>query len=85
MKTIIISATLVFSSLVFSIPMSYAAGVSKQQAANIAQGEHPGRVIDVKKIKVRGNMAYRVKILDRSGGVHIVIVEQATGDVLSAH
>lgn len=85
MKTIIIIATLVFSSLIFPIPDSYAAGVSKQQAANIAQREYSGRVIDVKLIKVEGDRAYRVKILDKSGGVHIVIVSQSTGDVLSAH
>ena len=85
MKTLIIIATLVFSSLFISIPSSYAAGVSKQQAASIAQNEYPGRVIDVKLIKQEGDLAYRIKVLDRSGGMHIVIVKKATGEVLSAH
>ena len=85
MKTIIIIATLVFSLNVYSIPNAYAAGVNKQQAASIAKAQYSGRIIDVKQIKVQGNLAYRVKILDQTGGVHIVIVDQATGDVLSAH
>lgn len=85
MKTIIIIATLVFSSLIFPIPESYAANVSKQQAASIAQREYSGRVIDVKLTKINGAKAYRVKILDKAGGVHVVIVDQSTGDVLSAH
>ena len=85
MKTLVIVATLVISSFFISPPTSYAAGVSKQQAANIAQGEYPGRVIDIKLKKHQGQLAYRIKILDQAGGVHIVIVNQATGEVVSSH
>jgi hypothetical protein len=35
-------------------------------------------------MKQNGQLAYRVKVLDRSGSMHIVIVSQATGDVLSS-
>jgi len=40
-------------------------GISKQQAVNIAQQRHPGRVLSVKH---NGN-TYRVKILNASGEV----------------
>jgi uncharacterized membrane protein YkoI len=85
MKKLAIIATLIISTIFISVPSSYAAGVSQQKAASIAQGEYPGRVIDAKLIKHNGELAYRVKILDREGGIHIVIVSQATGAVLSSH
>ena len=85
MKTLVILATLVLSSFFISVPSSYAAGISKQQAASIAQREYPGRVIDIKLHKVNGQLSYRVKVLDRLGGVHIVIINKASGDVVSAH
>lgn len=85
MKTLVILTTLVFSSFFISVPTSYAAGVSKQQAASIAQNEYAGRVIDIKLLKVEGRLSYRVKVLDRSGGMHIVIIDKASGDVVSAH
>lgn len=85
MKTLVILATLVFGSFFISVPASYAEGVGKQQAAGVAQGQHPGRVIDIKLLKFQGQLAYRVKILDQAGGVHVVIVNKATGEVVSSH
>lgn len=85
MKTLVILATLVFSSFFISIPNSYAAGINKQQAASIAKSKYPGRVIDVKQIKQGDTPAYRVKVLDGSGGMHIVIINKDSGAVISAH
>ena len=85
MKTLVILTALVFSLFFVSVPMSYAAGISKQEAASIAKSQYPGRVIDVKPITRKGSAAYRVKILDKSGGMHIVIINKASGNVLSAH
>ena len=85
MKTLVILATLVLSSFFISIPNSYAAGVNKQQAASIAKSKYPGRVIDVKQIKQGDTLAYRVKVLDSSGGMHIVIINKDSGAVISAH
>jgi len=85
MKTFVILATLLFSSFFISIPSSFAAGVSKQQAASIAKSKYPGRVIDIKEIKQNSTEAYRVKVLDEAGGMHIVIINKESGAVLSAH
>ncbi|MGD8783965.1 MAG: PepSY domain-containing protein [Thioalkalispiraceae bacterium] len=84
MKKIAIIVTFILSSLFVAMPTAFADGVSKQQAANIAQGEYQGRVIAVKLMKFNGRLAYRVKVLDRSGGMHIVIIDKATGDVVSS-
>jgi len=85
MKTLVILTALVFSSFFIAMPDSYAAGVSKQEAASIAKSKYPGRVIDVKPITQDGAAAYRVKVLDKSGGMHIVIINKSSGAVLSAH
>jgi uncharacterized membrane protein YkoI len=84
MKKLVLIASVTLSLFFVSLSGAYADGVSKQKAAHIAQGEYPGRVIDVKLMKQNGQLAYRVKVLDKSGSMHIVIVSQATGDVLSS-
>ena len=85
MKTLVILTALVFSSFFTAMPDSYAAGISKQEAASIAKSQYPGRVIDVKLITRGDAKAFRVKVLDKSGGMHIVIISKASGDVLSSH
>ena len=67
------------------IPASRAADISEQQAASIAQSQYPGRVIDVKPARSAGTVVYRVKVLDASGGMHIVIIDKQNGNVISAH
>ena len=85
MKTFVILTMLVVSSFFIATPDSFAADVSKQKAANIAKSQYPGRVIDVKPITSNGTAAFRVKVLDKSGGMHIVIVSKSSGAVLSSH
>ena len=63
-------------------PKLLAGEISKQQAAKIAQSRYPGRVINVKLVN---NSAYQVKVLDKKGGMHIVIVNKQSGNVESAN
>jgi len=53
-------------------------GISKQQAMEIAQQRHPGRVL---AIKHRGD-TYRVRILNANGDVRTIIVNAQSGKVV---
>jgi len=53
-------------------------GISKQQAMEIAQQKHPGRVL---AIKHKGH-AYRVRILNANGEVRTIIVNAESGKVV---
>ena len=59
--------------------------VSRQQAANIAKSQFQGRVIAVDESKQGNTPVYRVKVLDKNGGVHTVIIDHQSGNVISAH
>lgn len=53
-------------------------GISKQQAADIAQREHPGRVLGVK----RNQKNYRVKTLNRRGELRETQIDARDGKVV---
>ena len=59
--------------------------ISKQQAASIAKSQFEGRVIAVHEGKQDNTPVYRVKVLDKKGGLHTVIIDHQTGIVISAH
>lgn len=74
-------------ALLCATPGSYAASkpVSKQQAATIAKSRFQGRVIAVVEGKQDDTLVYRVKVLDKQGGMHTVVIDHQTGHVISAH
>jgi len=84
-----------FSKTLFGLLLSLLLGLgatsqalaqtSKQQAASIAQSRFAGRVIAIKPDKDNGTEVYRVKILDKNGGLHVVVVSVQDGKILSAH
>jgi len=76
MNRILLYISLIVSFNIAAVSSSYAEEITKQQAAAIAQSKHPGRVIDVKN----SENSYRVKVLDKKGGMHIVIVDKQTGN-----
>ena len=79
MKNTLLSMYLM-SLLVFSAPAHVMAeGISKQQAASIAQGVSPGRILAVKQ---KGK-TYRVKTLSRNGDVRIIVIDASSGKVIS--
>ena len=80
MKKLLYIICLALSLNILAIPVSLA-DVSQEQAAQIAQSRYPGRVIDVKS----SNSSYRVKILDSSGTMHIVVVDKQSGNIKSAN
>lgn len=59
--------------------------VTKQQAVTIAKSRFQGRVIAVEQSKQNNTDVYRVKVLDKKGGMHTVVIDNKTGQVISAH
>ena len=53
-------------------------GISKQQAMNIAQRRHPGRVLAIKN----KGQAYLVRIIDDGGEVHTLLIDAQSGEVI---
>ncbi len=82
MNRILLIVVLVISGLISSPVITFAENISKQQAAKIATSRYPGRVIDVKPLN---DSAYRVKVLDKDGSMHIVIVNKQSGNIESAN
>jgi len=81
MKTVIYSFSFLLV-LALSTPLQAAPqndqrkGISKQQAIEIAQQKHPGRVLGIK----RKGQNYRVKILNANGDVRSIIVNAQNGN-----
>lgn len=67
------------------LPGISAAQISKQEAAAIAESRFKGRIIAIKQKGEKDTLVYKVKILDSSGGMHIVIVNGQDGQIISAH
>lgn len=72
-------------ALLFAAVGNCAAAVSKQQAVAIAKSRFQGRVIAVIASKQNNTDVYRVKVLDKQGGMHTVVIDYKTGQILSAH
>ena len=86
MRKFFILISLSFALLFASSGISVAAGpINKQQAATIAKSQFQGRVIAVDEVKQDNKPVYQVKVLDKKGGLHTVIIDNQTGDVISAH
>lgn len=61
------------------------ADIGKEQAADIAQGRFKGRVIAVSEDQYKNQRVYRVKVLNKQGELHMVIIDLQSGDILAAH
>lgn len=87
MKHSLFVAGLVISLVIsgMALPGLAAAQISKQEAASIAKTQFKGRVIGVKAEGDENAPVYHVKILDKSGGIHLVIVNGQDGKIISAH
>jgi uncharacterized membrane protein YkoI len=59
--------------------------ISKQQAASIAKSRFKGRVIAVDETSQDSTPVYRVRVLDKKGGMHTIVIDHKTGKILSAH
>lgn len=53
--------------------------INQQQAAQIAQQAHPGRVLGVRR---RGEV-YKVKILNAQGEVRVIVIDANSGKIVS--
>ncbi len=79
MKTILFSLVLISNLLLNTLVYAQSAGISKQEAVDIATQNHPGRVLAV-NLKAG---VYRVKILNDSGKVRVVKVDATRRDIKS--
>ena len=80
LKMIVLIAGLV---PVLGISLAYAE-ITKQQAASIAQSQFAGRVIAIKAETHNGAQVYNVRVLDKSGGLHIVVINSQDGKIISS-
>lgn len=85
MKKFLLSCCVTLALAFGAIMPTEAAQISSQQAAAIAQSRFQGRVIAVEEGNRNGASIYKVKVLDKHGGMHIVIIDGASGQILSAH
>ncbi len=77
MKKIVFSVFCILMLLQSTPVFASPAGISKQEAANIATQQHPGRVLAVKK---KANV-YRVKIINDEGKVRIIAIDVNSGKI----
>jgi uncharacterized membrane protein YkoI len=86
MRKFLLLVSLLISLLATGMPSdAWAQPVSKQQAASIAKSKFQGRVIAVDEGRQDNVKVYRVKVLDKQGGLHTVIIDHQTGDIIAAH
>ena len=74
LSLLIVTLTLLFNTNSYAEP---GRGITKQEAANIATDEHPGRVLGVKRKKD----VYRVKTLSKGGKVRVIRVDATSGKI----
>lgn len=72
---IVLALTLALQTPVFAAE----SGIDQQQAAQIAQQAHPGRVLGVRQ---RGEV-YKVKILNAQGEVRVIVIDANSGKIVS--
>lgn len=62
-----------------------AQAITKQQAATIAKSRFQGRVIAIDETKYENTPVYRVKVLDKKGGMHTIVIDHQSGNIVTAH
>ena len=60
------------------------AEVSRDQAAAVAQQASGARVLSVERAEIDGRAVWRVKVLSAQGEVRVILIDAASGRVLSA-
>jgi len=85
MKRFLLSCCLIITLAFSAAVHAEASQISSQQAAAIAQSRFQGRVIAVEQESRGDTSIFKVKVLDRRGGMHIVIIDGASGQIISAH
>ena len=87
MKQTILSSVLLLMLIATPVAKLQAepAGISKQQAVDIAQQQSPGRVLSVSQVKIKQGRAYRIKTLTPKGDIHIIVIDSSSGAIISRH
>jgi uncharacterized membrane protein YkoI len=70
-------------ALLFASALPAFADVGRDEAAAVAQRVASGRVLAVEKAELGGKPVWRVKILTAQGEVRVVVIDAASGRVVS--
>ena len=63
-----------------AMPVTTLAAISSQQASDIARQYVPGRVLAVKKLTNQTRPVYQIKLLNKRGEVHIILLDANSGE-----
>jgi hypothetical protein len=79
MPRIVVSSIAFLLALVVLLPAAWA-GVSRDEAASLAQRKAPGRVLAVERgLHVDNTVVWRIQVLTAAGEVRLVVVDAETG------
>lgn len=81
----ILTGLLLSGLLTVSTLCDAAEAITKQKAATIARSQFQGRVISIDESKQDSAKVYRVRVLDKKGGMHTIVIDYQSGNILSAH
>ena len=79
MPRIALSRLAVLIGLVLLLPTAWA-GVSRDEAASLAQHMVPGRVLAVERgVHVDNNVVWRVRVVTAAGELRLLVIDAETG------
>lgn len=79
MPTVLRSALALLLSLGFLLPAAWA-GISREDAASLAQRMAPGRVLAVEQgVHVDNTPVWRVRLLTKAGELRLLVIDAETG------
>ncbi len=70
--------------LLLALGTSAWAEVSRDQAAAVAQQTSGARVLSVERAEMEARAVWRVKVLSAQGEVRVILIDAASGRILSA-
>jgi uncharacterized membrane protein YkoI len=75
--TFVVPVTTLDSARIFLAQQS----ITAEEAAALVQARTGGRILAVDRVRQRGQLFYRVKVLTPQGNVQIFLVDAATGEI----
>lgn len=74
--------TLVCGALLL-ISQPVQADLSERQVAEQIQQQYGGQILDIKRLEANNHSAYRIKLLQPSGHVKLLLIDARTGEPMS--
>jgi len=76
-------SALVLSALLAFAPLSYADDLSVDQAARQTESRYGGQVLDIQSLTTERGKGYRIKLLQPSGRVKLLLIDARDGSSLN--